>query len=392
MKQLVREFRAIPVTQPIGTFYVTSMTSDVLFSIAHADVRRFEKSGTAVEQYVGIQRRLDVKRAKDIAQYVKEGDATFPTSIVIALGDERCLEFNDETGMLSFFSVPADEDGRPAIDGDDIATILDGQHRLAGLQAGDKVFELPVTVFPAIDIAEQAYVFATINLAQTKVNTSLAYDLLAYARSRSPERTCHDIAVALNDAEGSPFRDKIKRLGSKTPGIEGETLSQATFVQALLHYISREPRRDREDLRNGIPIPLVTDATKFQQTPLRNLFIEEKDEAIVDILWDYFDSIRTRWKEAWDSDSPGQIIKRTNGFRAFMNVFAQAFLAVGGSNKYQPNADDYAEIWRHSNLEDKTFIKDLIVPGTTGERNLTIRLQSAVGVYLMQKRSAPVSS
>ena len=51
-----------------------------------------------------------------------------------------------------------------------------------------KAFDLPVTVFPTIEIADQAYIFATVNIAQTKVNSSLAYDLLAYARSRSPEQ------------------------------------------------------------------------------------------------------------------------------------------------------------------------------------------------------------
>ena len=286
-RTLIAQVFAIEATQPIGKFYVTSMSSDVVSSIAHADERRFQATGTAVEQYVGIQRKLDEDREKKIAEYVREGDATFPTSIVIAIEDDRCLGYDSETHSLSFYTVEEDEDG-PAVKGEDIATILDGQHRLAGLRAGDKVFDLPVTVFPEIDISERAYIFATVNLAQTKVNPSLAYDLLAYARSRSPERTCHEVAVALNDAGGSPFNDKIKRLGSKTPGIEGETLSQATFVKGLLPYISREPRRDREDLRNGVVLPLISDFNAFQRTPLRNLFIQGQDEAIADILLGLF--------------------------------------------------------------------------------------------------------
>lgn len=392
MRTLFKEYPAIPVTQPIGTFYIAQIPSDVLGSMASADVRRFEKTGTAVEAFVGIQRKLNVVRQKEIGEYVNEGDATFPTSLVIAVEDERCLEFNEQTGMLSFFSVSADEFGRPAIASDDIATILDGQHRLAGLQAGGQIFELSVTVFPAIDIAEQAYIFATVNLAQTKVNASLAYDLLAYARNRSPERTCHDIAVAMNDAPGSPFHETIKRLGSKTPGVEGETLSQATFVKALLPYISREPRRDREDLRNAVPLPLVVDVNKFYETPLRNLFIEEHDEIIVDVLWDYFGSIRSHWSEAWASTEPGKIIKRTNGFRAFMNVFGRAFREVGGNNKHQPVASDYEEIWKESSLEDESFSREVFLPGTSGERGLTRALESALRNYHMRRSGSRAST
>ncbi len=387
-RNLLFSFPAISVTQPIGTFYVTSMQSDDLSSIAFADVRRLDTSTTAIEEYLGIQRTLSATRRKDIGEYVQTGDATFPTSIVIAVEDERCLEYDEAKHTISFFEVKADEDG-PAIERDSVARILDGQHRLAGLKAGERIFGLPVTVFPAIDMAEQAYIFATVNIAQTKVNTSLAYDLLAYARSRSPERTCHDVAVALNDAAGSPFYKKIKRLGSRTAGVVGETLSQATFVMALLPYISRKSRTDREDLRNGVSLPLVTNFNQFQQTPLRNLFIEERDAEIVDILWDYFDSIRQHWNDAWKSEEPGQIIKRTNGFRAFMNVFGEAYLAVGGSNIKRPTSADYEKIWAESNVHDEHLNRENFLPGTSGERNLTKSLQSALAVYRRKRNASP---
>jgi len=361
------------------------MDSDTLSSIARADVRRFEQSGTAVEDYIGIQRKLDPDRRKKIGDYVNETDATFPTSVVIAVPNDRCLEFDETSGVLTFFSI--DGEGEDNIARADIASILDGQHRLAGLAAGEKVMDLAVTVFPSIDIAEQAYIFATVNLAQTKVNPSLALDLLAYARSRSPERTCHDVAVALNATTGSPFFETIKRLGSKTPGVEGETLSQATFVRSLLPYISREPRRDREDLRRGIRVPAVRTRAEFEKTPLRNYFVTEQDGQISDIIWDYFDAVRARWDVAWDNPETGQIIKRTNGFRAFMNVFGMAFLALNGSDLHKPSVQDYLNIWKFSNLRDEDFNREMFLPGTSGERLLTSRLQSTVQIFLTKKRA-----
>src|SRR6185436_13580442 len=82
----------------------------------------------------------------------------------------------------------------------DVAHILDGQHRIEGLKNGfsdphsnaDR-FELNVVIFVDLDMDDQSMVFATVNKAQTKVNKSLVYDLFAYAKTRSPQRTAHSI-------------------------------------------------------------------------------------------------------------------------------------------------------------------------------------------------------
>jgi DGQHR domain-containing protein len=61
---------------------------------------------------------------------------------------------------------------------DQVATIIDGQHRLKGLEeAGKPEFELPISIFIGADEATEASIFSIVNLAQTKVNKSLAYDL-----------------------------------------------------------------------------------------------------------------------------------------------------------------------------------------------------------------------
>ena len=101
------------------------------------------------------------------------------------------------------------------------------------------------------DIAEQAQIFSTVNLEQTKVNRSLAYDLFALAKSRSPQKTCHNVVVALDQDKTSPFYQRIKRLGANTEGRYGETITQATFVEALQKYISADPKGDRDVLLRG---------------------------------------------------------------------------------------------------------------------------------------------
>ena len=102
-----------------------------------------------------------------------------------------------------------------------------------------------------IDIAEQAFIFSTVNLAQTKVNRSLVYDLYDLAKARSPQKVCHMIAVALDTHENSPFHQRIKRLGVATKGRYRETINQATFVQALMKYTSNTEMKDRDLYMRG---------------------------------------------------------------------------------------------------------------------------------------------
>ena len=83
-------------------------------------------------------------------------------------------------------------------------------------------FDILVSLFVGSDIADQAHVFATVNLEQTKVGKSLAIDLFELARTRSPIKTCHNVAVALDttrDAGKSLLSQNQKaRCGDGRPG------------------------------------------------------------------------------------------------------------------------------------------------------------------------------
>ena len=54
---------------------------------------------------------------------------------------------------------------------EDVAKIIDGQHRIAGLEAFDKngdSFQMIATIFVDMDMEDQAMVFATINLSRQR--------------------------------------------------------------------------------------------------------------------------------------------------------------------------------------------------------------------------------
>lgn len=254
------EFDVLKVTQPIGEFYITSIKASDLVKISYNDVRRLAKEERDVEKYLGIQRPISKKRISEIKNYIESKDATFPTSVIIAV-DEKCAEYEELTstrGILRLRPYQSDPNiNDPEIDVYKIAKVLDGQHRIAAFLSDDgqytfdsikKDFDINLSIFIGADISEQANIFATVNLAQTKVNKSLVYDLTELAKTRSPHKTCHNVAVALDVDLRSPLHHRIKRLGTATPGRKSEPLTQASFVESLIKFISIDPVDDRNIL------------------------------------------------------------------------------------------------------------------------------------------------
>lgn len=329
------------------------------------------------EKYLGIQRPLDLRRVKEIAGYVNTVDACFPTGVILSVRGD-CAVFHEDRKTLELSNHIDLEEPERTVLYRQIAKVIDGQHRIEGLKAfSGSVFEVNVCIFVDIDIAEEGYIFSTVNLAQTKVNKSLAYDLYDLAKSKSPQKFCHNAAVALDQSEKSAFFKRIKRLGVATAGRFNETITQATFVESLLAYISRDPMKDRDIyLRGGTPAKASTADTRT--LIFRNMFIDNRDLEIVDVVWNYFDAVRATWPTAWDSDERGLILNKTNGFRALMRFLRPAYLSVANSGAVVTR-DQFAGIFRRSTLKDKDFNVEMFVPGTSGESSLYRRLMLDAG-------------
>lgn len=367
----------LPVEQPIGRFYLGVMPASDLLEISFADMREIEGD---LDRYVGIQRKLNKDRVREIADFVKSIDATFPTSVVLAL--KGCSAMLSADGRsLRIFGAEDPETGE-FIPLGRAASILDGQHRIEGLkEAGESDFQVPVSIFVDADIADQAYIFATVNLAQTKVNKSLVYDLLDYSVARSPQKTAHDIAVAFDRYEHSPFYQLIKRLGAATPGRLGETLAQATVVNGIIPLLSKRPEQDRYDLARKKKLGLSD--VGYADAPLRHLWINEKDGEIARILLDYFGAVRDRWPVAWIAREKGQILVRTNGFRALIRLFKVIYLKERPSmsvTDYQVSRDQFVSYFNRCSLDDSDFTTANFAPGTSGETGLYKRIKDELGL------------
>jgi len=363
----------LPVKQPLGTFYIGSISAKELIKISEFDVRKL--IGNDLDNYMGLQRNLSKPRMKDLEKYVNSKFATFPTGVIIAV-DEKCAiieEVNCEGGnssyrmTLSNYNQPTDGEDPILFKG--IARVLDGQHRISALmrynQSDD--FDVNLSIFIGSDIATQAEVFSIVNLAQTKVNRSLAYDLLAYSKTVSPEKTCHSVAVELNKNENSPFHRKIKRLGTATDGVFTESLTQSTFVKGLLQYISKDVIEDRDYFIRKKKI-------RTDESPklvLRNWFEAREDAKIALIVWNYFDAVKERWPNAWASTGSGLVLNKSTGYIALMRFFRNAYgyfhaPRSGG----MVDKDQFYSIFLRSNLKDEDFHKLQFVPGGSGQKDL----------------------
>lgn len=371
------EVKALPVDQPLGTFYIAALDSKTLCEITHADVRRMYKERD-IETYLGIQRPLNPNRVQEIKEFVKTSDACFPTGVILAIqGKYASYDENSLTLTLRNYENEGDQEGD--IDRIEIAQVLDGQHRIEGLQGySGKPFKINIVVFVDIDIEDQAYLFSTVNLAQTKVNKSLVYDLFEYSKSRSPQKTCHNIAVALDQLEECPFYRRIKRLGASTPGRSGERLTQATFVESLLPYITKSPIQDRDLLIKGKSLRRTSEL-ESRDLIFRNMFLDNRDIEIADVIFYYFEAVRERWGSAWESDARGSVLGKTNGFRALMKLLRPAYLRLGEPGDVIPK-QEFLKLFKKSSLKDEDFTVDNFKPGTSGESSLYRTLTEQLGL------------
>ena len=370
------EFPVMRVSQPIGDFYVGKMSAQDLVDISWFDVRRLY-GDSEFDEYLGIQRRVNAQRATEIAKYVRLSDATFPTAVILAV-EGRCVEvkdFSTDDSSETFFTMKLENN--PGELGDEntilfrgIARVLDGQHRISGLKESGldlDTFDVNVCIFVDADIADQASIFATVNLAQTKVNRSLVYDLLSYSRTRSPERSCHTVTVNLDRTEKSPFYRRIKRLGVSTEGRFGEVLTQATVVKAMLPYISNDVLKDR-DIGKRKGSWRSDEVFDGERLIFRKWFVEERDEEIAKQIMHYFEAVRRRWPKAWQSTDKGNMLPRTNGFRAFMSFLRPAYNNLREGEFVKMSI--FLELLQGVELKDRDFNTKNYVPGSAGERAL----------------------
>jgi DGQHR domain-containing protein len=373
------QFQVVRAKQSIGEFLLGSVNAYRLLEICKFDFRRIQDRG-GYKDFLGIQRKLDDKRVSKIAAYLQTLDATFPSSIIISV-DARSAKISEtSTGImltLESYEDPAHPDLK--IEYNDIATIIDGQHRLKAFERVPSLdFDLNVAVFVDIDDAREAEIFSIVNKEQTKVKSSLVYDLFSVAKSRSPEKSSHEITVALDKIPSSPFFQKIKRLGSSTEGRYGELLTQANVVRGILPYITNDPLKDRDTgKRVGFWDPLPSD--DLAKRIFFEFFRLNQDERILANIINFFSAVKDRWPDAWNATGEGHILPRTTGFNGLIRFLRPAYLEFTTVPAVVTKAQ-YLALLNRCTLQVSDFTRDNYLPGSSGAAKLYNDLITQTGV------------
>ena len=310
---MMRELSVLEVTQPIGTFYMGVMKAEDLSVIVRVRTRRQSEDA--------VQRDETQARISEISEYCSDQDATFPTPIIVSIYPVSSAFIKDQKLIYD--------------DEEIIGEVIDGQHRLKGIMNSDysAKFELPVIFMMNMTNEENAYVFSIINSKQTKVNSSIIYDLYGMAQGRSPQKTVHVLARSMNGNEESPFYNRLKMLGKKEDGQDYATLSQGTFASYIIKLISKNPIEDNRRLKRGDTL------ADDDNLPLRKFFLLNRDDIILRILLNCFDALKNVFYHEWENPN-NNILWKTTGFGAV--VMSLPFLLEKGI--------------KNNNLTEKFFI------------------------------------
>jgi DGQHR domain-containing protein len=229
-------YTASLVRQGKFRFYTLTMPADILAETCAVD-RRLERP------LLGFQRRLDHRRASQIARYIDEGLGTIPGSIILSSQPDSNFKYSQAKRTISFKKIPR------------AFLILDGQHRVYGFhQAKNKRLRVPVVIYDRLTTAEEVTLFMDINTKQRPVPNELLLDIKKMAQAESNEEaTLRAVYDLFNKETESPL------FGLMTPSekVEGK-LSRVTFNAALKAVYSTfgdsDSQRIYDVLRNYLQV------------------------------------------------------------------------------------------------------------------------------------------
>ncbi|MCF7748499.1 DGQHR domain-containing protein [Sulfitobacter sp. M39] len=391
------------VEQPIGEFYVGRVDARTLTKISYTEIRAFVDGKQ--DKIAGIQRERSKKRIDEIKKYVNLDYATFPTSVIIAVapecsrlvnfdpdmtpeqasavfeeGDEQ--EIDDESKvfnlLLNSYGKKGGDDYIPA---EKIAFIIDGQHRVAGLEGldDDKEFDVNISVFVGASEADKAEIFARVNQAQTKVNQSLVVDLASYYEERGPVKFAHEVVLAMNQDEDGPLRDKVKRLGKADPGKgQIQTLAQATVVKPIVDYITADPEAERNKRYKGI-FGSRRKPGEWRNYIFQPFYDEQDDGGMFLCLTNYFNAVKGRWPQVWDDAPAGTVLNRTTGYAALMKFMRPVYLHYCNEPGQILTRSDCEKVFAQIFIDAEDFNREEYLPGSSGAGKLYRQMMGYMG-------------
>lgn len=348
--------KAIKVVQPLGEFYIAKIKARDLLNISTSQVARYDKKG----KVIGNQRPINLDRLKAIAKFIQSEEMCFPTSIIIAANvNSNGIIYDNEDNRWKIIPTSLEDVYDLDIPTNCISSlIIDGQHRLRAfedksLDDNFRDIELVCSIFFDLPGSYQAYLFATINGNQRRVDKSLALELFGINLDKesedtwSPEKLAVYLTRKFNFTIGSPLEGKVRLAPLCDVDIDKSKwlLSTAAMVEGITKLISSNPQRDRDELvrrRNNIwgkTRKILSEIS--DNSVLRDLYLATKDDEIYNILNRYFTSVN---KLLWSNAEPDSIINKTIGISALFDSLKLLLKKYGNISDFDPYIQKIVDI------------------------------------------------
>lgn len=367
----------IPVSQNSKEFYLGKMKASDLVQIfsVHPTIYDIKKNISLSESFVsdaeyykhisndeqnsnedsGFQRVFKRERARQIKKFLETEDYPFFPNTIIAnchlindIGEsnldvnsqyEDFEKISNKPDLLSFLYqdqttkqfkllIPKKEDA---------ILVIDGQHRLKGLQQCSpeyqKNYEVLVSFVIGCARSVVAQQFYTINYEQKPVNRSLLLHLTGeFNQGREEITFLHNVAKLLNEHSTSPFQKRIKMLGVAPTGLNSSderrlfSVSQALMIDHMERFIDHRLITSRSYL----PIFLYY----FQN--------ENHRINIIRFIIKYFTAIK-EMKDDW-GDPQNSILSKGMGVGAFFTALHTIFPIMFIRKGWKSDPDKFEEV------------------------------------------------
>ncbi len=240
---------AAQVNQGDLSLYTTSLTvrqlvQEGFYSIDHLDPETGQ---------TGYQRVLQESRAERLSRYIIDGqetkDAFLPTSVFLAT--DKNIDFDRDNNTITF-------------DIDEIGgfSVVDGQHRIAGLKIAAKKdprvldFEIPVNIAYKLPLLHQMCHFLIVNTTQKSVDKGIEQQIISRLTqsvdledipnlprwiknivNKGDTEKALRLVTYLNETDGSAWYKKVLMANQIKKDYPDTTINQSTFVKAINTYI-----------------------------------------------------------------------------------------------------------------------------------------------------------
>lgn len=268
-----------------------------------------------------IERSLDLARVQEIADFVKKPNSYLPGAIIINLDTSKDgfgpFNEDDTSAMFTIHRPRHDIEGLRKrvvedLDGEDEdspavaleierrlvkhATVIDGQHRLKGLERAGKLDVIvPIIALKNADLSKAAKIFVDINGEQRPVPANFI-QMIRYeigAIDDALEQLATGIARRLGERADSPLKDRVKIYPE-----DKKTWIPAKSLEQMLYPI----------VGAGGPLQGLSEAAQ------------------TDCFVNYFKALQQQWPEAFDDVKRREyILTQPRGIQTVLGIFERVW-------------------------------------------------------------------